>query len=72
MIGFIVKRILQTFITLFILGVIVFVITMQLPGDPVLALVGEKGASQELIEHYREKLGLNQPIYIQYFKWLQC
>jgi peptide/nickel transport system permease protein len=71
MIVFIVRRIFQTFITLLTLSVIVFIITMQLPGDPALALLGEQGASQELIEHYRDKLGLNQPIYIQYFKWLQ-
>ncbi|EMA47141.1 binding-protein-dependent transport system inner membrane protein [Halobiforma nitratireducens JCM 10879] len=40
------------------------------PGDPATLMLGE-GATQELIEHVREQEGLNEPIYVQYFDYLQ-
>lgn len=70
MTAYLLSRTFQTIITLFIISIIVFILVMQLPGNPVLALIGEDGASDEMIEYYREKLGLDKPVYIQYFNWL--
>jgi peptide/nickel transport system permease protein len=68
--SFLIKRLSQTIITLFIVSLISFVLSMILPGDPVLALVGPDGATKEMLEVYRKELGLDQPVYVQYFRWL--
>jgi len=69
--AYIIRRLIQTGVTLFVVSVIVFIVTMQLPGDPALAYVGSEGASDELIAHYRQKLGFDQPVHVQYFRWLK-
>ena len=71
MLAFVLRRLSQTLITLFIVSLISFVLSMILPGDPVLALVGPEGATREMLEVYRRELGLDQPVYIQYFRWLE-
>jgi peptide/nickel transport system permease protein len=68
--AFIIRRLFQTLITLFMVTVISFLLCMVLPGDPTLALVGPDGATEEMLQAYRKELGLDQPIYIQYFRWL--
>ncbi len=55
---------------LFILLTFVFFILRVMPGDPVLAMLGGRNVSPELIEEYRVKLGLNKPLYAQYFEYL--
>jgi peptide/nickel transport system permease protein len=60
---------------LLIVTMIIFFVMRLLPGDPVLALVGESaeaqvGHDEEAIRGLRESLGLNDPIPVQYVKWL--
>ena len=69
MLTFIVRRILQTIIILFIVSVIVFLIMHLLPGDPVEIMMGDY-ASQEEMEQMREELGLNKPLPLQYVHWV--
>ena len=54
-----------------------FIIPRLAPGDPVAAMLGrmsQQGASVEgsaqIIERYREQFGLDEPIFIQYIKYL--
>lgn len=47
-----------------------FFIAQVVPGDPVAAALGSN-AREAQIEAYREKLGLNRPIYTQYFNYMQ-
>ena len=47
----------------------VFLVVRVLPGDPAVAALGDY-ASQEAVEALREKLGLNDPIWLQYLKFL--
>ncbi len=68
--SFLIRRILQTLITLFVVSLISFTLSMVLPGDPSLAIVGSEGASEAMIQNLRQELGLDQPIVVQYFKWL--
>ncbi len=68
--AFLIRRILQTLITLFVVSLISFTLSMVLPGDPSLAIVGSEGASEEMIKSVRQELGLDRPIVVQYFKWL--
>lgn len=49
--------------------VVVFSIMHLTPGDPVKLIVGPR-ASSERIEEMRKQLGLDQPIHIQYVRWL--
>lgn len=48
----------------------VFIVIRSIPGDPVTIMLGE-GATQEAKASLREELGLNEPLYIQYFEWIK-
>jgi len=61
---------LQTLITLFVVSLISFTLSMVLPGDPSLSIVGSEGASEAMVQNLRQELGLDRPIVVQYFKWL--
>src|SRR5213592_4896114 len=54
-----------------LLGVVtvVFLALRLIPGDPAIALAGEK-ASAEQIEQMREALGLNRPLPVQYVEFI--
>jgi peptide/nickel transport system permease protein len=65
----IVTRILFTLPMIMILLTLVFIILRIMPGDPVIAIVGQK-ASPEHIEELRQQLGLDRPLYTQYFDYL--
>ncbi|MEM8951491.1 MAG: ABC transporter permease [Pseudomonadota bacterium] len=78
MIRFLTIRILQAIPVLFIMSVITFTIINAPPGDYADYIRGnmisQGGASLETAtaaaEAYRERHGLNDPIYIQYFRWI--
>ncbi|MCC8248211.1 ABC transporter permease [Saccharothrix luteola] len=69
MLRFIVRRLLQAIPTLLILSLLVFVWLRSLPGGPAGALLGDK-ATPEKIEALNKVLGLDQPIFIQYLKFM--
>jgi peptide/nickel transport system permease protein len=66
---FILKRTGYIVFSLIGLSVLVFVLARVLPGDPARAAAGN-GASQYTIDQLRKQLGLDQPLYTQYFVWL--
>ncbi len=55
--------------TLFLLSIVVFCLQLLLPGDPASILAGED-RSPETIAAIRERFGLDQPLPIQYVRWL--
>jgi len=55
--------------TLLAMTFLVFLMLKAVPGDPALLLLGDR-ASKESLEEFREKMGLNQPWYVQYGKFL--
>ncbi|MCV0349017.1 MAG: ABC transporter permease [Nitratireductor sp.] len=69
MTAFVLKRLGFAVITLFAVLTIVFFIVRILPGDPAMAILGDQ-ASQEALVALRARLGLDQPLYIQYFQFL--
>lgn len=69
MLMFIIRRLLQTIPVMIGVTLVVFFIMQLVPGDPAVLLAGE-GASKATIEGIRESLGLNRPLYIQYFDYL--
>lgn len=70
MIRYIAWRLLQTVPVLFGVTLFVFVLLRLIPGDPI-AVMLPADSSPEVIAVMREKLGLDQPIYIQYFLFLR-
>lgn len=72
MLKYLFKRLIQSTIVMFGITIIVFLIIHLAPGDPVEAMLAlDPNASQEDIELKREVLGLNQPIHIQYLKYMK-
>ncbi|WP_186396531.1 MULTISPECIES: ABC transporter permease [unclassified Stappia] len=69
MTAFVLKRLGFAAITLFAVLTIVFFIVRVLPGDPAMAILGDQ-ASQAALEALRVRLGLDVPLYQQYFVFL--
>jgi len=67
---FIVRRLLQLVPSLLGLSVLLFIWLRRLPGGPERALLGER-ATPEKVAQIRAMLGLDQPIYIQYGKFMR-
>lgn len=65
------KKILIFLASVWILSLIVFYIARLAPGDPLMSYYGERveKMSVEEKEAAREKLGLNDPLHIQYIRW---
>jgi peptide/nickel transport system permease protein len=72
MLRYILQRILLMIPTLLGVAILVFILLRIMPGDIVeVMLLGEGGAvPQHVIEAERVRLGLDQPIYVQFFKWM--
>ncbi len=66
---YIVRRVLIMFPVAFLVTVFLFVLIRQTPGDPVLVRLGEE-ATPENRAALRHELGLDQPVAVQYAKWL--
>ena len=66
------KKALVFFLSVLILSVAVFYISRLAPGDPLMSYYGERveKMSVEEKETAREKLGLNDPIHVQYIRWV--
>lgn len=64
-----IRRLLLSIVLLWLVFTVVFLSIYMVPGDPVqLLLSGDAGASDPAaVEALRSKLGLDRPIYIQYF-----
>ncbi|MBN2184379.1 MAG: ABC transporter permease [Candidatus Krumholzibacteriota bacterium] len=69
MAGYTLKRILLLFPTLFGVVTVTFFLMYVIPGDPALALAGER-YDQQTLDNIRKELGLDQPVIVQYFKYL--
>jgi len=66
---YLLKRLLVAIPSLLIASLIVFTLPRLLPGDAVQLMLEEKAYGKDLAD-LRHKLGLDRPIYIQYFAWL--
>lgn len=68
--NFLIKRSLNLVIVMFILSIVVFLYIHLIPGDPAAVMLGSE-TSLEALEELREKLGLNEHLYTQYFSWIK-
>lgn len=68
MLAFILRRVIQSVVVLFVMSLIVFSM-INLVGDPVDMLVNPESLPDE-IERVRRDFGLDQPVYVQYWTFL--
>jgi peptide/nickel transport system permease protein len=70
MLRFVIRRVLLLVPILLGLSILVFVWIRALPGSPAQALLGER-ATPETIRQINHQYGLDQPIYVQYWRYLE-
>jgi len=70
MIGYIIRKTLIAIPTIFVAVTIIFLMMRVIPGDPATAALGNY-ASESAVQALKERMGLNRPIYIQYFDYLK-
>jgi peptide/nickel transport system permease protein len=74
---FLARRLIYMSFTVWIITLIAFLVIQLPPGDYVTNLVSEMMAQgtdkidPAIIEQLREQYGLNDPVYVQYFKWIR-
>jgi len=69
MLQFLIKRLLFAIPTLLAVLTVVFVVARIMPGDPAQVIMGDQ-ASAEAILALRVRLGLDRPLYVQYFEFM--
>ena len=68
---FILQRVIALVPLLLGVSLLVFLMTQLVPGDPVMMMLGEYSvASAEDIEKLRTQLGFNDPLHVQYGRYL--
>ena len=69
MLDYLVQRLAISVITLAVISVIVFTGVRMIPGDPARVMAGTEADEAGLAE-IRAKYGLNDPLFVQYFRWV--
>lgn len=70
MIKYILMRLLDAIPTVFLVLLLVFIAMRILPGDPAIAALGD-AATPEQLALFREKMGLNAPLWLQFINFLK-
>jgi peptide/nickel transport system permease protein len=66
---YVLNRLLSVILTLFLITLVTFAITNILPGDVAMMIMGTQ-SNPEALEGLRESLGLNDPLLVQYGRWV--
>ncbi len=69
MVEFFVRRAFISVVTLFVISLIVFAGVRAIPGDPARVMAGTE-ADEAGLQEIREKYGLNDPLAMQYLRWV--
>lgn len=70
MINYLIRRVVTSVLVLFGISVLVFSIIHLVPGDAVSAILGKQKVKAETVAQLRQQLGLNDPIPVQYWRYL--
>jgi peptide/nickel transport system permease protein len=73
MLAYIVRRLIQSVIVIFVVTVLVFFGMRMLPGDPIFMLFNPnqlQNYTEEQLQQIRKEAGLDKPLVVQYFTWL--
>lgn len=69
---YLIRRGLVSAITLLAISAIIYSILFLAPGDPLGELAANPNVSPEVRQRIRASYGLDDPLYIQYFKWAKA
>jgi peptide/nickel transport system permease protein len=66
---YIIKRLFQSLIVVWLVSIVIFTTMHLTPGDPITILLGQRDVSEEQMDRIRAKWGLDQPVVKQYLVW---
>jgi peptide/nickel transport system permease protein len=69
MLGYLFRRVLAAIPVMGVVALVVFLLLRLTPGDPAAILAGDTATPAQL-ERIRASLGLNEPLYVQFFTWI--
>ncbi|NNF78738.1 MAG: ABC transporter permease [Rhizobiales bacterium] len=69
MLGYVIRRVLATIPVMVIVAAFVFLMLRLSPGDPASVIAGDYATAEDIVR-IREALGLNEPILVQFTKWI--
>ncbi len=69
MLYYIIKRILQIIPVLIGITLLLFILMYVIPEDPA-KLILEKGATEQALANLREKMGIDKPVHVQYWRYV--
>ena len=70
MLFYIIKRILQIIPVIIGVTLILFLLMYVIPEDPA-RLILQKGATEEALQNLRVKMGIDKPLYVQYWRYMK-
>jgi peptide/nickel transport system permease protein len=70
MLYFILRRIIQIIPVIIGVTLILFILMYVIPEDPA-RLILQKGATPEALQNLREKMGIDKPVYVQYWRYIR-
>jgi len=68
--NYVIRRMLIMIPTFFLISLVIFILIHLAPGDPAQAMFGGRHVSPLIIERLKIRLGLDQPLPVQYLLWL--
>jgi peptide/nickel transport system permease protein len=70
MLNYLIRRVFTSVLVLFGVSMLVFSVIHLVPGDVTMSILGRQKVSEEKVAELREQLGLNDPLYVQYGRYL--
>jgi peptide/nickel transport system permease protein len=67
--GYIVRRIILLIPVMLVVGTVSFVLLHLTPGDPAAVMLGPEATAEE-VQELRDRLGLNDSLFVQYARWI--
>jgi oligopeptide transport system permease protein len=68
--GYILRRVLQALPVFFGTTLLIYFMVFAMPGDPIVAMFGDRGVNQAVYEQLRAQYHLDQPFIVQYFIYI--
>lgn len=70
MFNYLIRRLFTSILVLFGISILVFSVIHLVPGDVTMAILGRQKVTEEKVAALREQLGLNDPLYVQYGRYV--
>ena len=70
MLGYTIRRVLQAIPVFFGTTLLIYFMVFAMPGDPIVALFGDRGVNEAVAEQLRARYHLDQPFIVQYFIYI--